>query len=137
MTRRTCVDVRVNFELVLLIFVHELVTGGLVGSDHNANNISLSLRVHKVSEEAQIRSVNERSSKPPHHGTLMNGEKRVHDVAALVQRLHREVFVRRRHGNNTVFKEVERILLRRNAHSVRLVCRNLGETETATPTLYS
>ena len=67
----------------------------------------------------------------------MNREERIHDIAALIQRLHREVIVGSCHGHDAVFKEVERIFLRRNAHSVRLVDWNLGETELATPTLYS
>ena len=67
----------------------------------------------------------------------MNREKRIHDIAALIRWLHRKVIVGSRHGYDVVFKEVERILLRRNAHSVRLVGRNLGETESVTSTLYS
>ena len=137
MTRRTCADMGVDIELVLRILIHELVAGGLEGGHHDANDISLSLRIHKVSEEAQIRSVSELPPKTSHHGTLMNREKRIHDIAALIQWLHRKVIVGSRHGYDAVFKEVERILLRRNAHSVRLVGRNLGETESVTSTLYS
>ena len=52
MTRRTCADMGVDIELVLRILIHELVAGGLEGGRHDANDISLSLRIHKVSEEA-------------------------------------------------------------------------------------
>ena len=77
MTRRTCADVGVDIELVLRILIHELVAGGLEGGHHDANDISLSLRIHKVSEEAQIRSVSELPPKTSHHGTLMNQVSRV------------------------------------------------------------
>ena len=46
----------VDIELALRVLVQELVAGGLEGDHHDANDTSLSLRIHKVSEEAQVRS---------------------------------------------------------------------------------